>query len=135
VIFDFVKKLRETPEELEILGDGSQTKIYLDVEDGVSGLFTAIERSQAAKTVFNLGHDEFMNVKDLAAIVIEELGLQHVRYRFTGGRPGWLGDSPGVHLDTSAIKGLGWMARIPIEQGVRRTARYLRDNAAIRSRR
>ena len=134
VIFDFIKKLRETPEELEILGDGSQTKSYLDVEDGVSGIFTAIERSQAAKNVFNLGHDEFMNVKDLAAIVIEELGLRHVRYRFTGGRRGWLGDSPVVHLDTSAIKQLGWTAQIPIEQGVRRTVRYLRDNPALLSR-
>jgi UDP-glucose 4-epimerase len=134
VIFDFVKKLRDTPQELEILGDGSQTKSYLDVEDGVSGIFAAIERSPAGKNVFNLGHDEFMNVKDLAAVVIEELGLRDVRFRFTGGRRGWLGDSPVVHLDTSAIKQLGWTARIPIEQGVRRTVRYLRDNAALLNR-
>jgi len=135
VIFDFMKKLRDTPHELEILGDGSQTKSYLDVEDGVSGIFAAIERSPAGKNVFNLGHDEFMNVKDLAAVVIEELGLRDVRFRFTGGRRGWLGDSPVVHLDTSAIKHLGWTARIPIEQGVRRTVRYLRDNAALLARR
>ena len=134
VIFDFIKKLRARPDELEILGDGSQTKSYLDVEDGVSGIFTAIERSQAAKNVFNLGHDEFMNVKDLAAIVIEEMGLREVRFRFTGGPRGWLGDSPVVHLDTASIKKLGWAARIPIESGVRRTARYLRSNPSLLSR-
>jgi nucleoside-diphosphate-sugar epimerase len=39
-----------------------------------------------------------------------------------------------VHLDTSAIKQLGWTARIPIEQGVRRTVRYLRENAALLNR-
>ena len=131
MIFDFVKKLRETPGGLEILGDGSQTKSYLDVEDGVSGILTAIERRQASKNVFNLGHDEFMNVKDLAAVVIEELGLRDVRFRFTGGRRGWLGDSPVVRLDNSAIKQLGWTARTPIEHGVRRTVRYLRDNAVL----
>jgi UDP-glucose 4-epimerase len=134
VIFDFIKKLRDRPDELEILGDGSQTKSYLDVEDGVSGIFTAIERSRAAKNVFNLGHDEFMNVKDLAAIVIEEMGLREVRFRFTGGPRGWLGDSPVVHLDTASIKQLGWTARIPIEGGVRRTVRYLRSNPSLLSR-
>lgn len=134
VIFDFVKKLQASPHELEILGDGSQTKSYLDVEDGVAGIFAAVERSPANKNVFNLGHDEFMNVKDLAAIVIEEMGLKDVAFRFTGGRRGWLGDSPVVHLDTTAIKQLGWTAKIAIELGVRRTVRYLRDNADILSR-
>jgi len=55
----------------------------------------APEWSPAGKNVFNLGHDEFMNVKDLAAVVIEELGLRDVRFRFTGGRRGWLGGQPG----------------------------------------
>jgi UDP-glucose 4-epimerase len=135
VIFDFMKKLRDSPHELEILGDGSQTKSYLDVEDGVAGIFAAIERSSATTNVFNLGHDECMNVKELAAIVVEELGLQDVRFRFTGGPRGWLGDSPVVRLDTTAIKQLGWMAKFPIETGVRRTVRYLRDNASLLSRR
>jgi len=125
VIFDFMKKLRANPEVLEILGDGQQRKSYLDVTDGVEGIFHAVWHASERKNVFNLGHDEFMNVLDLADILVEELGLRDVRYRTTGGERGWLGDSPFVHLDTARLKALGWRPRVPIAHGIRSTVRYL----------
>ena len=42
VIYDFIKKLRKNPQELEILGDGSQAKPYLLVEDCLEGIFCAL---------------------------------------------------------------------------------------------
>ena len=93
---------------LEILGDGKQRKSYLDVTDGCSGIFHAIQYAKERKNIFNLGHDEIMNVLDLADIVVQELGLKRVQYRTTGGERGWLGDSPFVHLDTTKLKALGW---------------------------
>ena len=42
---------------------------------------TRLEHANEPKNVFNLGHDEFMNVLDLADIVVDELGLKRVRYR------------------------------------------------------
>jgi UDP-glucose 4-epimerase len=131
VIFDFVNKLRANPVELEILGDGSQKKSYLHVEDGVHGIFLALEKMTATKNVINLGHVEYMNVKDLAEIVCQELGLSGVRYRYTGGPRGWLGDSPFVHLDISKLQSIGFRPRISIEEGVRRTVRYLMNNPWI----
>lgn len=125
VIFDFIKKLQGNPAVLEILGDGKQRKSYLDVTDGVNGIFYAVEHAAEQKNVFNLGHDEFMNVLDLADIIVEELGLKDVQYRTTGGERGWLGDAPFVHLDTSKLKALGWQPRLSIEQGIRNTVRYL----------
>ena len=126
VIFDFVEKLRADAQALEVLGDGKQRKSYLDVTDGVNGIFYALQHARERKNVFNLGHDEFMNVLDLADIVVAELGLKNVRYRMTGGERGWLGNSPFVHLDTGKLKALGWKPRISIEQGIRNTVRYLR---------
>jgi UDP-glucose 4-epimerase len=125
VIFDFVKKLGANHNVLEILGDGKQRKSYLDVIDGIDGIFHAIGYAKERKNIFNLGHDEFMNVLQLADIVVEELGLKGIRYRTTGGERGWLGDSPFVHLDTTRLKALGWYPQISIEQGVRNTVRYL----------
>lgn len=125
VVVDFVKKLRANPKSLEILGDGSQRKSYLHVEDGLAGVFAAFERSTASSAVFNLGHDEVMPVTEVATIVASEMGLRDVEWRFTGGARGWLGDSPFVHLDTAAIRSLGWQPRIPIEEGIRRTVRHL----------
>jgi UDP-glucose 4-epimerase len=128
VVFDFVNKLRKNPSELEILGDGNQRKSYLHVEDGIQGIFLAMERIPDAKNILNLGHMEYMNVKDLARIVCEEMGLKDVVYRFAGGVRGWLGDSPFVLLDISRIREAGFQPRVSIEEGIRRTTRYLLDN-------
>jgi UDP-glucose 4-epimerase len=131
VIFDFVEKLRADAQALEVLGDGKQRKSYLDVTDGVNGIFYALQHARERKNVFNLGHDEVMNVLDLADIVVSELGLKNVRYRTTGGERGWLGDSPFVHLDTGKLKALGWTPQISIDQGIRNTVRYLRANPRL----
>ena len=131
VIFDFVKKLRNNTQSLEVLGDGKQRKSYLDVIDGVDGIFYAIEHAKARKNVYNLGHDEFMNVLDLADIIVEELGLKSVRYLTTGGERGWLGDSPFVHLDTTKLKALGWRPQVSIERGIRNTVRYLQAHPKV----
>lgn len=131
VVFDFVKKLRANPRQLEILGDGKQVKSYLDVRDGVSGIFCAVDRFQGRKGIFNLGHDAFLNVLDLARIVTSELGLDGVEFVTSGGERGWLGDSPVVHLETSRIKELGWVPRISIEEGIRATTRFLVENSRL----
>ena len=131
VVFDFMRKLRASPRELEVLGDGTQRKSYLDVRDGVSGVFLALEHAPDRKSVFNLGHDDFLNVLDVARIVIEELGLVGTTLRMTGGVRGWLGDSPFVHLDTSRIKALGWRPTIAIPESIRATVRYLADHPEI----
>ena len=135
VIFDFIKKLRANAQVLEILGDGKQRKSYLDVIDGVNGIFYAVQHAKERKNLFNLGHDEFMNVLDLAHIIIEELGLTDVRYCTTGGERGWLGDSPFVHLDTTKLKALGWQPQVSIEQGIRNTVRYLQAHSRVTEKR
>jgi UDP-glucose 4-epimerase len=131
VIFDFIKKLQANKAVLEILGDGMQRKSYLDVVDGVDGIFYAVQHAKERKNLFNLGHDEFVNVLDLADIVVEELGLKGVRYHTTGGERGWLGDSPFVHLDTTKLKALGWRPQVSIEQGIRNTVRYLQEHPKV----
>jgi UDP-glucose 4-epimerase len=128
VVFDFLKKIRANPGSLEVLGDGSQRKSYLDVRDGIEGIFIALQNFDGLKGVFNLGHDDFLPVLELARIVLEEAGHSGARIHTTGGTRGWVGDSPLVHLDTSRIKALGWKPRIPIEEGIRITARYLLQN-------
>ncbi|MES2569179.1 MAG: NAD-dependent epimerase/dehydratase family protein [Verrucomicrobiota bacterium] len=135
VIFDFLAKLKANPRRLEILGDGSQRKSYLYVRDGVDGIFTALERSTAPKNIFNLGHDQFIDVHEMAAAVIDGMGLQGVELHYTGGVRGWLGDSPLVHLDTSAIKRLGWTPKTSIRSGIEQTVQYLQRHPELLERR
>ncbi len=131
VVRDFVQKLMRNPRQLEILGDGKQRKSYLHVADGIRGIFSAMQNLKDLKNVLNLGHVEYMNVRDLADIICQEMGLEKVDYQYTGGPRGWLGDSPFVFLDISKIREAGFQPEISIEDGVRRTVRYLLSNQWI----
>ena len=103
------------PKELKILGDGNQEKSYLDVRDGVDGVINISNLNIENSSVFNLGHLETINVKDLADIVCDEMNLTNVEYKFSGGKRGWLGDSPLVHLNTKKAYKYGWEPKISIE--------------------
>ncbi|MBR9703536.1 SDR family NAD(P)-dependent oxidoreductase [Candidatus Woesearchaeota archaeon] len=128
VIFDFMKKLKAGSGELEVLGDGKQQKSYLDVADGISGIFHGIEHGAEQVNIFNLGNDGFMNVLDLADLLVAVLDLKDIKYRMVGGSRGWKGDSPLVHLDTTKLKKLGWKPEVSIEEGIKNTIRYLMAN-------
>ena len=125
VIYDFVKKLLNDSSKLEILGNGKQIKSYLDVRDGVKGVINISELHDQNSSVFNLGHFQTMNVKNLADIVCDEMNLNKVEYHFTGGERGWVGDSPLVHLDTQKANKYGWQPEFSIEDSIRTTVRYL----------
>ncbi|MEM0466999.1 MAG: GDP-mannose 4,6-dehydratase [Candidatus Thermoplasmatota archaeon] len=128
VIPDFVAKLKKNPRELEILGDGNQTKSYFDVSDCVAGLIN-IPRvdTWVVAEAYNLANTETIQVKDLAPIVVDEMGLKNVKYRFTGGDRGWIGDVPVTILSFEKAKKAGWRTTLSLEQTVRRTVRYLLD--------
>jgi len=134
VVYDFVRKLESDPEKLFILGNGKAQKSYLDVEDGVSGIFTAIDKARDLKNVINLGHDDFISVLEVADVICEELGLDGVEYEIEDPDKdrGWVGDSPLVHLDTSRLRSLGWSSTISIPESLRRTVRYLKEHEVNR---
>jgi len=134
VIYDFVKKLLLNSTKLKILGDGNQIKSYLDVKDGVEGVINISEKQNEDSSIFNLGHFQKMNVKDLADIVCDEMNLKNVEYEFAGGERGWLGDSPFVHLATSKAYKYGWEPKIDIEIGIRNTVKYLLSDISKRYR-
>jgi len=125
VIYDFVKKLLKNPSKLKILGDGNQEKSYLDVRDGVDGVINISTLHNEKSLVFNLGHSDTINVGDLANIICDEMNLTGVEYQFSGGKRGWIGDSPLVHLNTKKAYKYGWVPKIPIEKSIRETVRYL----------
>lgn len=135
VIFDFMKKLKKNPNSLQILGDGAQRKSYLHVSDGINAILTAIENTHEKTNIFNLGNREWINVMDLADIVIETMGLKDVEFTFTGGTRGWKGDTPFVHLDIEKISALGWTPKFTVEETIIDTVRYLIKNEDLLSNR
>lgn len=107
VIFDFVKKLHRNPSELEVLGNGEQCKPYIYVQDLVDGIQFVIQHTNERYNVYNLGPESRTKVKEIAQMVIEEMGL-NATIHYTGGDRGWVGDVPEFNYNTSKIKSLGW---------------------------
>lgn len=128
VLYDFVRKLQENPKELEILGDGAQTKSYLHVRDCVEAMQYGLDNSKKQVEVFNVGSEDQINVKAIAEIVIEEMGLKDVELKFTGGVDGgrgWIGDVKNMLLDVGKLKALGWKPEHNSENAVRSAAKDL----------
>jgi UDP-glucose 4-epimerase len=128
VIYDFIQKLRRNPRELEVLGDGTQAKSYLHVDDCVEAMLLGLERSSGQVEVFNVGSEDQVDVKTIAKIVAEEMELKDVKLAFTGGVDGgrgWKGDVKNMLLDISKLKALGWRPKLNSEQAVREAARSL----------
>jgi len=131
VTYDFVKKLKADPSQLEILGNGTARKSYCYIGDCIDGFFTGYENAPGKAELFNIGQTEFINVKSVADIITNEMGLENVKYKFTGGERGWIGDSPLVHLDVSKLMAYGWKPQVNIEETVRRTVRWLLANPYV----
>jgi UDP-glucose 4-epimerase len=135
VVVDFITKLRANPNELEILGDGTQTKSYIHISDCVNAIFIVLEiflRSNKRVDVFNLSAPDQVNVKRIAQVVVEELGLRNVKMSFSGGVDGgrgWFGDAKVMHLSVQKLEKLGWQPRLNSEQAIRAAAKELLSSA------
>jgi UDP-glucose 4-epimerase len=129
-VFDFYHQLSEHPSWLKVLGDGSQRKSYLYVQDCIDAILHAV-RLETAKgagvQIYNLGAPEYVQVKDSIGFICGALGLKP-ELRFTGGHRGWIGDNPFIFLETKKIQATGWKSKLTIEEGIVRTLRWLEAN-------
>jgi UDP-glucose 4-epimerase len=131
-VFDFYKQLLEHPDHLKVLGDGTQRKSYLYVQDCVSAILHVMNSGTAKSArhgveIYNLGTAEYVQVSDSIRFICHELGLKP-RLEYTGGNRGWVGDNPFIFLDTKKVQGTGWKPSLTIEQGIGRTLEWLRQN-------
>jgi len=125
VIYDFVQKLRDSSDELEVLGDGSQSKSYLYIDDCITGIMNGIERGKLVD-IYNIGSWDRTNVLEIAETVKDEMGLNEARIRLTGGIDGgrgWKGDVKVMQLDMNELRSVGWTPKYGSAEAVRLTAR------------
>jgi UDP-glucose 4-epimerase len=128
VVRDFVLKLRSNPRELEILGDGTQTKSYIWIDDAVDATLTAWEGTSGGFEAYNVGSEDAIPVREVADIVVAVMGLKDVKYRFTGGvmgGRGWVGDVKHMHLDIAKLRSLGWRPKYTSKEAVGKAAESL----------
>jgi UDP-glucose 4-epimerase len=131
-IFDFHKQLKVHPEKLKILGDGTQRKSYLYVQDCIDAMLHVMRLETAKKAphliqVYNLGTSEFVQVNDSVKIIIDSLNLKPT-LEYTGGNKGWIGDNPFIFLETKKITATGWKPKLTIKEGIIKTLHWLESN-------
>jgi UDP-glucose 4-epimerase len=119
VIFDFIRKLRENPAKLTILGDGRQSKSYLHISDCVDGMLFMAAHAHDRVNVCNIGSEDRFDVTGIARVVAEEMKLGKVAFEYTGGDRGWKGDVPFMALSVARLKALGWRPAHNSEESVR----------------
>ena len=129
VIFDFINKLHANSVTMEILGREPGTKkSYIHITDTIEAMIFAHEHSEEKVGIFNIGTDDTLDVKTLADIVCQEMGLADVKYSWTGGVDdgrGWKGDVRTMLLDTEKLRKLGWTPKHDSKDAVRLTAKEL----------
>lgn len=123
-VFDFIKKLRNNPQELEILGNGTQCKPYIYVLDLVEAILKLTNSLNPGESIYNIGVTSAgTTVTKIAEIVVEELGLKDVVFRYTGGDRGWKGDVPRFTYNIRKVLSTGWSPQYSSDEAVRQTVR------------
>jgi UDP-glucose 4-epimerase len=132
-VFDFYKQLLADPTRLAVLGDGTQRKSYLYVQDCIDAMLHAVTHAQNSVNIFNLGTSEYCRVNDSIGWITDHLGLKP-QLSYSGGSQGWVGDNPFIFLDTAHIRALGWQPKLTIREGIVRTVQWLSQNSWVMDR-
>ena len=119
-----VEAAERSDSELPVWGDGSPTREFLYVEDAADGIITAAEKYNGEQPV-NLGSGYEISIKDLVEMIVRMTGF--------AGKLVWQTDKPNGQprrgLDvTRAREYFGWSARVPFEEGIRRTIEWFKAN-------
>ena len=119
--YDFIRRLKADPTRLRILGDGTQKKSYIHVEDVLAAIRRADEFSRDKYAMFNVATSDYITVAEIADLAVKVSGLApgETKYEFTGGDRGWKGDVPVVRFNCSKIKAIGWRAHRSSAEAVR----------------
>lgn len=130
VILDFISKLKKNNTRLEVLGDGTQRKSYLHINDMVDATFAAFARmmdEDELVAVYNVGNWDTTSVDEIAEIVCETLGCPNVKiiHKPSQEGRGWAGDVKHMCLDINKIVSIGWKPSMSSNDSVRAATKEL----------
>lgn len=118
VVYDLIRKLHSCPDELTLLGDGTQERDFSHVTNMVDAFLLAAERAPFAGEVFNVAGNEIVRISELVERICSVMELKP-RIIYTGHvRPG---DSQRWVADTARLRALGYTPRVTLQDGLRDT--------------
>lgn len=127
VTYDFIKRLLKNPSNLRILGDGTQTKSYIHVNDVIDGIETAILNSDKIYDVHNISTLDTISVNEIADICLKTLKInkKDIKVEYTGGNRGWKGDVPKISISPEKLIKKGWTPSYNSYQAIHLSCEHL----------
>lgn len=127
VIPDLIRKLKLHPKELEVYGDGTQTKPFVWIDDLVDGVMCILKNTNGPYDAYLVGVDSNVTVERIAQIVMEEVGIQ-VPIKYTGDYKGSKGDVHKYSYDVTRLRMFGWVPKYTAEEAIRKAVRQNLQN-------
>ena len=127
ILYDFLHKLEKSDTELVVLGDGSQLKPYMYVNELIECIFYVTENANDLINIFNVGPKDGIRVSRIAELSIEGFGSNQ-KIRYTSGETGWKGDIPFYNHDSKKLRNLGWDVKLTSEEAVIKAISMIKEN-------
>jgi UDP-glucose 4-epimerase len=117
VIFDFITRLKKNPEQLIVLGDGTQTKPYIFSDDLIRAIMM-LAPTNKKRNVYEIGVEGASSVRFIAESCVKAMRLDHCKILYGKSNVGWKGDVPVFKYDYSKILKTGWKPSMNSDQAV-----------------
>jgi UDP-glucose 4-epimerase len=127
VVYDLMCKIRDSPREIAIEGDGRQVRDFVYVSNTVDALRVVAASGPLLGEIYNVGAGEPVTVTRLAEMICERMGASP-RFTYTAAV------APGVSVswtaDTSRLRALGYVPRVPLAEGLTETVEWFNRRAS-----
>ena len=118
VILDFIHKLKASPDNLVVLGNGTQTKEYLHIDDLIDAMLYIRDRAVDKLAYFNIGTgDGGVTVRFIAEETVR-IFAPYASISYGNGNKGWIGDVPRFKYSINKLKSLGWIPKMSSKDAV-----------------
>jgi UDP-glucose 4-epimerase len=124
VIYDLIRKILQTPDDLELFGDGSQKRDFIYVQDVVNALLHLSQKSSVAGEVFNIASGCSHSIAEIVGKICRELDVKP-RIRYKGFSR--VGDPDIWIISAEKLTGSGFQVEMTLEEGLRRTIQWIRS--------
>jgi len=128
-MFDLLNKLHHDPNNINVLGDGTQIRDYISIYDTVQALLTIAQYGQRGMA-YNIAANNSVSIRELLPLLFDVSQIKHsVNVTYTG--ESWVGDPPVMIADITKLKNLGFEPCEPLVIGIEKLYRWMQSEVWI----
>lgn len=117
VAYDFIRKVKKNNLTLQVLGNGTQLKSYIDINDIIKAIDISSKKFSNNIDFYNVCTDDSITVREIATMVIKKMKV-NLKINFGKSNFGWRGDVPKISLSNEKIKSIGWIYSMNTQQAM-----------------